>query len=94
MEIPIQILITGEGLSELQRQTWQMAEAFDLDDKIEHYQGQEPIALYRWDVDCLLDVIFMALDDGEYPDKGCSGYKALKRLQSRLKEAYKRAYKD
>jgi hypothetical protein len=30
MDIPIMILITGEELSGLQRQTWQMAEAFNL----------------------------------------------------------------
>ena len=53
-----------------------MAEAFGLDRKIENYQGKRPIGFYRWDLDCLDDVISMAVDDTkEYPDK--SGIPAL-----------------
>ncbi len=36
-------LITGEELTELQRQSWKMAEAFGLDKRIENYQGKRPM---------------------------------------------------
>lgn len=82
----IEILISGEELSELQRHTWQMAEAFGLDRRIENYKGKRPIGLYSWDFDCLLAVVEMALDDPkEYPDKENQGYKSLKNLLDRLK---------
>jgi hypothetical protein len=82
----LKILISGEELSELQRHTWQMAEAFGLDRRIENYKGNRPIGLYSWDFDCLLAVVEMALDDPkEYPDKENQGYKALKNLFDRLK---------
>jgi len=83
------VLISGKELSELQRHTWSMAEAFGLDRRIENYQGTHPIGLYRWDLDCLIDVIDIALDDQkEYPDKNSKGYKALKELHKRLKNEY------
>lgn len=82
----MEMLISGEERSELQKHSWQMAEAFGLDCRIENYKGKRPIGLYRWDFDCLLAVIEMALDDPkEYPDKENQGYKALKNLFDRLK---------
>jgi len=85
-DLKLKILISGEELSELQRHTWQMAEAFGLDRRIENYQGKRPIGLYSWDFDCLLAVIEDALDDtNEYPDKNETRYKALKSLFDRLK---------
>ena len=85
----IKILISGKELSELQRHTWSMAEAFGLDRRIENYQGKRPIGFSRWDLDCLIDVIDIALDDPrDYPDKSSGGYKALKELHYRLKNEY------
>ena len=87
----LQILISGEELSELQRHTCQMTEAFGLDRRIENYQGKRPIGLFSWDFDCLLAVIEDALDDPkEYPDKSEPGYKALKSLFIRLKGEYRK----
>jgi hypothetical protein len=87
----LQILISGEELSELQRHTWQMAEAFGLDRRIENYQGKRPIGLFSWDFDCLLAVIEDASDDPkEYPDKSEPEYKALKSLFIRLKGEYRK----
>ena len=78
-DIKVNILITGEELEELQKHTWSMVEAFGLDRRIEQYKGKRPIGLYRWDMDCLIDVLSMALDDSkEYPDHNSSGYFALK----------------
>ena len=80
------ILISGEELSELQRHSWHMAEAFGLDRRIENYKGKRPIGLYSWDFDCILAVIEYVMDDPkEYPDKNDSGYIALRNLYDRLR---------
>jgi len=51
------LLISGAELRELKKHTDSMVEAFGLDRKIEKYQGTRPITLYRWDLECLMDVI-------------------------------------
>ena len=94
-DIRHKVLITGDELRELKRHTGSMAEAFGLDRKIEAYQGTRPITLYRWDLECLMDVIEDELaDPREYPDKTASEYLALKRLGERLREEYDRHYGD
>ncbi|WP_244148942.1 hypothetical protein [Desulfonatronum thioautotrophicum] len=85
------ILITGEELHQLRRHSYQMAEAFGLDRRIENYQGKRPIGLHSWDFDCLLAVIQCALEDERfYPDKEDLGYKALMNLYERLKKEYQK----
>jgi hypothetical protein len=87
------LLITGDELRELKRHTGAMAEAFGLDRKIENYKGSRPITLYRWDLDCLLDVIDFALrDERDYPDRSAPGYLALQRLGDRLHQEYDSVY--
>ena len=78
-DIRHKVLITGDELRELKRHTGSMAEAFGLDRKIEAYKGTRPITLYRWDLECLMDVIECELGDPrEYPDNTASEYLALK----------------
>jgi hypothetical protein len=85
--------ISGDELSELKRHTWAMAEAFGLDRKIENYKGTRPITLDRADLDCLLDVIAVALrDEKEYPDRSAPGYLTLERLGERLRQEYEGEY--
>ncbi len=92
-DVKLTILITGDELLELQRFTVDMAEAFGLDRRIEAYAGKRPIGLYRWDVDCLLDVIDLALkDERSYPDKASSACAALKLLRDRLQEVYRKTW--
>ena len=87
--------ITGRELLELQRFTWSMAEAFDLDRRIEHYKGTRPLRLYRWDLDCLEDVTAMALEDKTaYPGKSGEGYRAMRVLHERIKRVRKQAYAE
>jgi len=87
------ILITGLELEELKRFTWQMVEAFGLDRRIEQYQGKRPLGFYRWDLDCLQDVIGMALKDAEaYPDHAAPGYAALRSLYERIRRLCAEAY--
>lgn len=85
-DIKLEILISGEELSELQRYSCHMVEAFGLDRRINNYKGKRPIGLYSWDFDCILAVIEDALNDPtEYPDNEDQGYKSLKTLFDRLK---------
>ena len=87
------ILIAGQELVELKKFTWSMAEAFGLDRRIEKYQGKRPIGFYPWDLDCLEDVLSMAVDDiREYPDKSGPGYEAITKLYDRIKQLHKVAY--
>jgi hypothetical protein len=87
------LLISGVELQELKRHTGSMAEAFGVDRKIEGYKGTRPITLYRWDLDCLMDVIDLALrDEQDYPDRSPPGYLALKSLGERLRQEYDAVY--
>jgi hypothetical protein len=89
------ILITGRELEELKKFTWSMADAFGLDRRIESYQGKRPIGFYRWDLDCLEDVIGLALDDARaYPSKSGPGYEAMKQLADRIKQLRAQAYAE
>jgi hypothetical protein len=90
----VAMLITGDELGELKRFTVDMAEAFGLDRRIEKYSGKRPINFYRWELDCLLAVTENALkDNGEYPNKTSTAYRALRRLHDRLLDEYKKAYR-
>jgi len=92
-DVKAKILITGSELEELQKHTWSMAEAFGLDQRIERYKGKKPIGLYAWDLECLIDVLDIALDDPkEYPDQNSSYYRTLKVLSERLKSEYHRNF--
>lgn len=92
-DIKIHFLIAGEELSELQRHTYLMGDAYGLDARIEKYKGKRPIGLYRWDLDCLIDVIDIALNDNDYcSDKENTRYDALKNLSNRLKDEYRKNY--
>ena len=92
-DIRHKILITGDELRELKRHAYSMVEAFGLDRKIESYKGTRPLTLYRWDLECLMDVIeYKFLDNRQYPDKNAPEYQALKRLGERLRTEYDRHY--
>jgi hypothetical protein len=70
-----------------------MAEAFGLDRKIDNYKGRRPITLYRWDLECLMDVIDLALKDKrDYPNRSSPGYLALNSLGERLRHEYDSVY--
>jgi hypothetical protein len=92
-DVKFAVLITGDELRELKRFTFDMAEAFGLDRRIEAYSGKRPIGFYSWDVDCLLAVMDNALKDRcTYPDKASSAYAALNRLHVRLQQEFKRVW--
>lgn len=94
-DIKVKILITGKELDELQKHTWSMAESFGLDSRIDNYKGKKPIGLYRWDLECLIDVLDFALSNPrEYPDYSSSGYLTLKKLYERLTSEYDRNFEE
>jgi hypothetical protein len=87
-DLKVSILISGMELDELQRHVWMMAESFGLDHRIANYRGVRPIGLYRWDIECLIDVIDSVLDDPEYySSQDSEEYCALKNLRTRLQVA-------
>ena len=87
------LLIQGRELQVLKTYTGEMCEAFGLDRKIEKYKGTRPITLYRWDLDCLIDVIELALNDRrKYADRSGPAYVALKSVGNRLREEYQSVY--
>lgn len=85
-----QFLITGAELRELKR--LDLPESLGLDRRIERYQGKRPIGLYRWDLDCLLATLSLAVEDGYPPFVSPKGKVALKALQDRLRTVYDAAY--
>ena len=92
-DIPIKCRISGTQLKELRKHTGHMCEAYGLDRKIGKYKGARPISFYRWDLDCILDVLDMVLgDEEEYPNKNDDGYIQLYELYADLKKAYKETY--
>ena len=94
-DIPIRVRISGIQLKELQKYTGDMCEAYGLDNKIEGYKGTRPISFYRWDLDCILDVLDMALSDkANYPNRDCPSYLELNALRADLKQEYKNTYDD
>ena len=88
-DVQLPMLIAGAQLDELKRHTYLMAESSGLDRRVERYRGTRPLGLYRWDLECLLDVLDIALADrSEYPSQDGPGYQALDALRWRLRAAY------
>ena len=93
MDPKVYLLITGQELDELKRHTWLMAEAYGFDKRMERYQGKRPMGFHRWDLDCLIDSIDVALlDEREYPSKDSMEYQTLRRLHQRIKDEYAKAF--
>ena len=78
------ILISGLELDELQRFVWMMAESFGLDRRIANYQGVRPIGLWRWDIECLVDLIDSVMNDPQYyPVQDNPEYQAIKGVHAK-----------
>jgi hypothetical protein len=94
-DIRHKLRITGDELRELKRHASSIAEAFGLDRKIERYKGTRPLTLFRWDLECLMDLIECELGaPSEYPDQTAPEYLALKRLGEQLRTEYDQHYGD
>lgn len=85
--------ITGDELRELKRHVGMMAESFGLDRKIDAYGGVRPLTLYRWDLECLIAVIDLALSDKrKYRGNSSPDFQVLAKLGERLRQEYKSVY--
>ena len=82
--------IDGQELAELQQYTWDMAEAYGLDKKIERYKGTRPIGLWSWDLDCLEAVLYNALHDCQ--DSNSQQYRNLRQLQTKIHALLEQAH--
>ena len=79
---------------ELKRHTEDLPQSFGLDNRLQRYQGTRPIALYRWDLEYLLDVLSMTLDDrNQYPSQQSKAYWALKTVHDRFQQEYDSSYR-
>ncbi len=56
----VRIRFTPEEFDFLQDNAWMMSESFGLDTRIYNLTGQRAIGFYRWDLECLHDVSFVA----------------------------------
>lgn len=63
-DIKVYIKFEADELELLQDNTYQMAESFGLDSRIEKLTGKREVGFYSWDLDCLGDVV-----DGLKTDK-------------------------
>jgi hypothetical protein len=92
-DIRHKLLIGGDELRELKRHAPTITEAFGLDRKIERYKGTRPLTLFRWDIECLMDMIEHELADRkEYPDRAAPEFLALKSVGQRLRQEYDHHY--
>jgi len=56
-DIKVFIKFETEELELLQNNTWQMAESFGLDSRIDNLTGKRKVGFYSWDLDCLESVV-------------------------------------
>ena len=71
-----------DELKLLQENSWQMAESFGLDRRIEKMTGKRKVGFYSWDLDCLDSVVSdlqQSPDDKDVAD----------RIAIKIKEGYK-----
>ena len=84
-----QVRITGAELRAVKQ--LDLAESFGLNRRIEHYQGRRPIGLYRWDLECLLAAVSVAIEQNPFISRQDRG--ALRRLHDRLQAMHDAAYR-
>jgi hypothetical protein len=89
-DIRLEVLITGAELAALKDLADLMCEAYGLDRRIRGYRGVRPIGLHRWDMDCLLDVIFFTIRDES--DKDSPSYRVLAGMHDRLRSLYEETW--
>ncbi|MBK8500855.1 MAG: hypothetical protein IPL46_00865 [Saprospiraceae bacterium] len=56
-DVKAYIKFETEELELLQENTWQMAESFGLDRRIDNLTGSRKVGFYSWDLDCLESVV-------------------------------------
>jgi hypothetical protein len=82
--------IKGAELRELKE--LDLPESFELDRRIERYQGKRPLGVYRWDWEGLLAGLSLALDQPDDYYSPRANKRAIKKLHDRLQVEYDSAY--
>ena len=82
-DIRVNIKFEADELELLQDNTYQMAESFGLDRRIEKLTGKREVGFYMWDLDCLGDVV-----DGLKTDKKYN-IEIVNKLYTKIKNAIK-----
>jgi hypothetical protein len=73
--------------------TEDLPESFGLDRRLQRYVGKRPIGLYRWDLECLLEVLSLEMQDHpQHPRLRRKDLDALRSLQDWLRKEYDSAY--
>ena len=81
-DIKAEIKFDTDELEMLQENTWQMAESFGLDRRIDNLKGKRKVGFYRWDLDCLECVVSNLQQSPE--DKEIAN-----RIAKKIEEGYK-----
>jgi hypothetical protein len=81
-DIQVTLHFTEDELDFLQANTFQMAEAFDLDDRIAALDYDEPVQFHAWDLECLSDVTEMTRADADEDE-----YEMIDALLQKLSDA-------
>ena len=81
-DIKAEIKFEIDELKMLQENTWQMAESFGLDRRIDNLTGKREVGFYRWDLDCLECVVSNLQQSPE--DKEIAN-----RIAKKIEEGYK-----
>lgn len=85
-DVPVHVRIDGAELDALHELTGWLAESYGLDRRIERYRGTRPIALHRWDLDLILDVLDSAIPDAEAGKPSLPDAAPLRALRTRLRD--------
>lgn len=85
-DVSVRVRIDGVELHALRELTGALCESFGLDRRIERYRGKRPIALHRWDLDLILDVLDTAIPDAEAGKPHRPDPAPLRTLRARLSD--------
>jgi len=87
---PAYIKFTKNELNILQENSYQMADAYGLDRKVERLTGKRKVMFYSWDLDCL-DCVLDNMEK-EYTKK--EDLEVIKSLQLKIENGYKEIEKQ
>lgn len=91
-DIKVNIKFEADEFELLQDNTYQMADSFGLDRRIEKLSGKKEIGFYSWDLDCLECIVSDLINDPKDHEiavriakKIESGYKFIEQKQVEVK---------
>jgi len=86
-DIKVFLKFTQEELSLLQENTWQMAESFGLDTRIDNMNLKRKVGFYSWDLECLERVMEDLKNQEDVDQNIVNGlYEKIKRAMDSVSE--------